>query len=156
MIIGRAEKIDFPSLEIKRVPAKVDTGADASSIWVSSTRIENGELICIFFGPSSKHYTGKEVIFTKEEYTQTRVANSFGQREIRYKVKLTVKILGKTINATFTLSNRENKTYPVLIGRKLLHKKFIVDVSKGSPLVQEEKAKRLLLQNDLQKMEHKE
>lgn len=148
-IIGRAEKAMFPEITGKRVPVKVDTGADACSIWATATELEGDRLHVVFFGEGSQWYTGEEHVFAKKDYTMTRVANSFGHREIRYKVKLKITLKGKTIRGSFTLSNRSNKLYPVLIGRSLLRKKFLVDVSKGSALREEEKARAERLKIEL-------
>lgn len=128
-IIGSREKVTFPTINAKNVPAKVDTGADVSSIWCSEVKRFDDRLECIFFGPNSPYYTGKKLIFREGEYRISRVHNSFGHNERRYKVKIPVVINGRRILASFTLSDRSNKTYPVLIGRKLLLKKFLVDVS---------------------------
>ncbi len=147
--IGRAEKAYFPRLTTKKVPVKIDTGADACSIWASVTALENKHLEVIFFGEGSELYDGKKHIFEEKEYTITRVANSFGHREIRYKVKLGIKIKNRLIRGSFTLSNRSNKLYPVLIGRSLLRNKFIVDVSKGNALRAEEKLRAERLRVDI-------
>lgn len=152
-IIGRAEKAVFPELGAKQVPVKIDTGADACSIWAKATEIENERLHVIFFGEGSAHYDGQEHIFRKGEYSVTRVANSFGHREIRYKVKLRIKLKGRLIRGSFTLSDRSNKLYPVLIGRSLLKHKFIVDVSKGNPLRTEERARAEKLTIELAELE---
>jgi hypothetical protein len=152
-LIGRAEKIDLIDLGFSRVPAKVDTGADASSIWAHSVGVEGDKLEVIFFGPESDYYDGQVHKFPKSAYTMTRVSSSFGQREIRYKLKLKIKVKGRVINGSFTLSDRSAKLYPVLLGRSLLKHKFIVDVSKGRPLIAEEKSRRLKLKDDLQKLD---
>jgi hypothetical protein len=151
-IIGRAEKAAFPDLNVKQLPVKIDTGADACSIWATATELESGRLHVIFFGEGSSFYTGEEHVFKKNEYSITRVANSFGHREIRYKVKLRIKIKGRLIKGSFTLSDRSNKLYPVLIGRTLLKHKFIVDVSKGSPLREEERIRAEKLRRELNDM----
>ncbi|MCA9333079.1 ATP-dependent zinc protease [Candidatus Saccharibacteria bacterium] len=148
-IIGRAERVNLPELGLKGVPAKVDTGADASSIWATGLEVSDNGLEVVFFGPDSPYYSGEKVQFPPGTYTFTRVASSFGQREVRYKVKLRVKVAGRVIYATFTLANRSSKTYPILIGRKLLHGKFIVDVSKGNPLIGEERKKRAIMKKEL-------
>lgn len=132
--IGRAERITFPELDIANVPAKVDTGADASSIWADSVVLKDDGLYVIFFSPESEYYTGLTHIFPKNAYSITRVANSFGHKEIRYKLKLKVKIKKRTVRATFTLSDRSQKLYPILLGRRLLNGKFLVDVQRGKPL----------------------
>jgi len=149
-IIGRAERADLLDLEVSRVPVKVDTGADASSIWAHSIEKRGDKLYVVFFGKDSDYYTGKEHAFSEGEYSVTRVANSFGHRELRYKVKLRIKLKGRIINGTFTLSDRSQKLYPILIGRSLLTKKFIVDVSKGTPLKEAEKERAKKLREDIE------
>lgn len=152
VIIGRAEKADFPQLEATRVPVKIDTGADASTIWAKAIELESDRLHVIFFGPDSKHFTAKEHIFSKGQYSITRVANSFGQREVRYKVKLGIRVKKRLIRGSFTLSDRSQKLYPVLIGRSLLKNKFLVDVSKGNPLRNEEKLRADQLRKELDEL----
>jgi hypothetical protein len=49
--------------------------------------------------------------------------------EERYKVKLLVVVNNRQIRAWFTLTDRSKRSYPVLLGRNVLHRKFIVDVS---------------------------
>lgn len=152
VVIGRAEKADFPQLGAVRVPVKVDTGADASSIWAKTTELEGDRLHVIFFGPGSEHFTAKEHIFGKGQYSITRVANSFGQREVRYKVKLGIRVKKRLIRGSFTLSDRSQKLYPVLLGRSLLKNKFLVDVSKGNPLRTEEKLRADRLRKELDEL----
>lgn len=151
--IGRVEKISFPELEVKGIHAKIDTGADLSSIWVTNIKEENGVLSFKLFGRSSPYYSDKKIEIPAPQYLHTRIANSFGQRELRYVIKLQVRIRGKLVRATFTLANRTNKTYPILIGRKLLQGKFLVDVSKGSPLRELESNKKSRMKKELQVLE---
>jgi len=148
-LIGRAEKVDLPQLSVVKVPAKIDTGADASSIWAHSIKNKNGKLEVVFFGPGSNQHSGEVHVFLPKEYAITRVSNSFGHREVRYKVKLKISVKGKMINGTFTLADRSSKLYPILIGRSLLRNKFLVDVTKGSPLIAEEKARKTALKEEI-------
>jgi ribosomal protein S6--L-glutamate ligase len=148
-IIGRAEKIDLRDFDLRDIPAKVDTGADSSSLWVSNLEEQEDGLHFVLFGPDSEYYTGTVQHFTKPDYELTRVANSFGQKELRYKVKLRITLKDRQIRATFTLSDRSLKTYPILLGRKLLHGKFLVDVADGNPLHEAEKEKAEKLKRDL-------
>lgn len=150
IVIGRAERADLLDLQASDVPVKIDTGADTSSIWAHATDIADGRLHVIFFGKESAFYTGQEHVFGSQEYSVTRVANSFGQSEIRYKVRLRIRIKGKLINGTFTLSDRSKKLYPVLVGRSLLKNKFVVDVAKGDPLAAAEKARAKKLKNEME------
>src|SRR5207253_1394407 len=143
---------NIPSLGLNGIPAKVDTGADASSIWCSKLQVVNGELRCVFFGKRSPFYTGKTVSFSMDNVDLTRVANSFGHRELRYKVKLPIEIKGRKIKATFTLTDRSTKLYPVLIGRSLLKNKFLVDVSRGTPLHEEENERLKRLRKEMRRI----
>lgn len=153
-IIGRAERVDFPDLRLEHVPAKVDTGADISTIWASSVVEKPDGLHCIFFDKGSKYYTGEEIVVTKD-YTITRVASSFGHKELRYKIKLRIRVSGRLVRATFTLSDRSRKTYPILLGRRLLKNKFLVDVAQGKPLVSSEELKAKRLSKELDQIKHK-
>lgn len=148
-IIGRAERIAFLELNIKSVPAKVDTGADTSSVWAGSVVLKDDDLHVVFFSPESEFYTGTTHVFPKNTYSVTRISNSFGHKEIRYKLKLKVKIKKRVVRATFTLSDRSQKLYPVLLGRKLLNGKFLVDVQKGKPLRAAEMARSEQLKAEL-------
>jgi glutathione synthase/RimK-type ligase-like ATP-grasp enzyme len=126
-IIGAKTLIDFPSLGILGVPAKVDTGADSSSIWASNIREEDGELYFTLFDVNSPHYTGEELRLS--QFKLVSVKNSFGVAEYRYKVHLPVVIGGRKLNVRFTLADRGNSSNPVLIGRRTIRNKFIVDVA---------------------------
>jgi len=135
--IGRAEYINFPELELSAVPARIDTGAKTSAIWATNIEEREGVLHCTLFGESSDHHTGTPVIFSS--YGQRVVASSIGEPENRYLVKLLVEIGGRKIRASFTLANRERQVYPVLVGRNVLRGKFIVDVQRGSALIDQER-----------------
>ena len=148
-IIGRVERISFPDLGLRFVPAKIDTGADLSSIWATAVKEDNGVLKFKLFGKKSKFYTGQTIEVEAPHYLLTRIANSFGQRELRYVVKFQVKINNKVVRSSFTLADRSNKTYSILIGRKLLNKKFVVDVSRGRPLLAIENQKKSKLDKEL-------
>lgn len=138
-IIGGVEKVTLPSLGTKQVLAKVDTGADISSIWCGHIkRLENG-IECIFFAPKSEYYTGQKYFFKKEDYKVSRIYSSFGHDQRRYKIKLPIIIGNRRILASFTLADRSQKTYPILIGRRLIAKKFLVDVA----IAQEDMRKKL-------------
>lgn len=149
-VIGRVEKASLPSFGIKNIYAKIDTGADLSSIWATDIIEKNGILRFKVFGKASPLYTGQVIKVEKPHYLLTRVTNSFGHSELRYVVKLQLKLKDKLVKATFTLSNRSNKTYPILIGRKLLYRRFLVDVSKGTPLNEVESKRKSELKKEME------
>ncbi len=115
---------------IKNVPAKVDTGADSSSIWASNITInDQKQLEFTLFAPASPLFTGE--IITADKFKAKRVRNSTGDVTIRYQVELPTSIKGRKINVRYTLADRSRNKFPVLIGRRTLHNKFLVDVSEA-------------------------
>lgn len=125
--IGHNVLIDFVG-HISGVPAKVDTGADKSSVWVSDVDVDqDGQLSFVLFGKKSPHYTGETIRPT--HFSASRVRNSTGHEQVRYRTELLVNIAGKQVKALFTLSDRSLNTYPVLIGRRTLYNRFVVDVA---------------------------
>lgn len=127
LTIGRRELVDFPELHLSGLEAKVDTGAYTTALHCHDLREEKGILYFKLLDPSHAMYTGKEQSFA--EYTQKEIKNSFGETEKRYIIKTIVKIGPKRIKSVISLTDRGTMRYPVLIGRKLLKNRFVVDVS---------------------------
>jgi hypothetical protein len=131
-IIGRKEKITLPELGLNLVWAKIDTGAYTSSLHAEEIREEvlEGKTVLKFQILMSQHskFTGKTLVF--EKFREKKVKNSFGQTEIRYLIETKLQLAGETFRAEFTLSDRSSMKNSVLLGRKILRGKFLVDVSK--------------------------
>ena len=138
--IGRADRVDLPEHGLFGVPAKVDTGAKTSAVWASNAHVRGDLLVFTFFGPESPLYTGEE--HTAVDFEQVAVSSSSGHTEVRYKLPLLLKVRGKKIRANFTLADRSQQAYPVLIGRNALRGKFLVDVKRGRPDRQSEQERR--------------
>src|SRR5689334_18882291 len=102
-VIGRAEHVQLPQHGKILVPAKVDTGADNSSVWASQIKVDDSGLSFVLFDEQSEFYTGKQLTAAPDDYYQIWIANSFGQRERRYVVKLQVYVLGRKVRASFAL-----------------------------------------------------
>lgn len=129
-IIGRTTDIVLVSEDSLKIPAKVDTGADGSSIWASEFSMsDDGSLSFCLFAKGSPYYTGRR--HSTKKYKASAVRSAHGTLQVRYKIELTVVIEKRRVRASFTLADRSLNTYPVLIGCRLLNNKFIVDVSKG-------------------------
>lgn len=141
--IGSRESISFPEQGITNVPAKVDTGADSTSVWASNITEQNGELSFTLFAPGSHYYTGKKIV--TRDYVVTYVRNSFGHTEERYKVKIPVRIRSKRVRVELTLADRSKNRYPVLIGKATLRNRFFVDVRRDGILKAKNPAKILVM-----------
>ena len=127
MHIGTIENVSLPDDAIYDVPAKIDTGADSSAIWASNIKLTDGVLAFNFFAPGSAYYREEPV--TTTAFKKASVKNSFGHEETRYKVRLRVSVGSITVTRWFSLADRSRNTYPILLGKNFLHKRFVVDVS---------------------------
>lgn len=127
-VIGKNELVEICGR--KNVPAKIDTGADSSSVWASDIEITEDNILRFkLFGPKSPFYNGK--ILSRTDYKVAAVRSATGEEQIRFRTHLTLKVAGKSIRALVNLSDRSKNNYPILLGRRTLNKKFLVDVSKS-------------------------
>ena len=135
-IIGRSEEIDIVQVALS-VPAKVDTGAYRSSIHAGDIKVvdKNGQKVLRFSILGHKNAVIKRDI-ESTDFHEVAVRSSNGQAEKRYEVKLKIKLANKVFKTSFSLSDRANNLYPVLIGRTALNNRFIVDVSKSAVKVE--------------------
>lgn len=136
-LIGRREYVSFPLLNINRLEAKVDTGAYTSSMHCEEIELlnENGKPVLYFTLLEAPGGQKKEYRFY--EFSTKKIKNSFGEMEERYIIKTLLKLGRKKIHCNISLSNRDNMRYPVLIGRKPLKGRFLVDVNQlhlGGPV----------------------
>ena len=126
-IVGTNTVVDF--LNYHNVPAKIDTGADSSAVWASDIEMQpNGILRFKFFAPSSPFY--RDEFHEATDYSVSVVRSSNGSEQIRYHVKIPTKIGKRVIKVNYTLADRSSNNFPILIGRRTLQNKFLVDVSK--------------------------
>ena len=90
---------------------------------------KNGTLSFKLFGKKSEFYTG-ETIETKN-YKVVVTRSSHGEEKIFYRTHITIRLGTHRIKALMTLSSREKNNFPILIGKRTLKNKYIVDVSKN-------------------------
>ena len=124
-VIGRFDKADFPLLNLENIAIKIDTGAYTSSIHCENMEEIDDRLVCKFLDEEHPLYNGKEFIFKDYDIVFVRSSNGIIQK--RYQVESTIKLFNKIFKISLTLSARQEMRFPVLIGRKFLTKKFIVD-----------------------------
>ncbi len=131
-IIGRKDLVSFPEFELENVPVKIDSGAYSSSMHCQSIEVvefgEKEQLRVIFLDSGISGYTGKEVIF--DDFKTKVVKSSNGIAQERFFVKGTVRLFGETYETVFSLTERTGLRNPILLGRRLLNKRFLIDTSK--------------------------
>lgn len=124
-VIGKFDKADFPLLKMENIAIKIDTGAYTSSIHCNNIVEQEDALHCTFLDEEHPLYNDTEIIF--KDYDIVFVKSSNGIIQKRFQVQSTIKIFNKIYKISLSLSARQEMRYPVLIGRKFLNKKFIVD-----------------------------
>ncbi len=138
-IIGRVEKITFLKWGIEDLPVKIDTGAYTCSIHCKHIIEKDGVLEFKLLCPKTEKYNNK--LITTEKYQIKKVRSSNGKQQKRYVIDANAVFFGKKYKVKFSLSDREKMNYPVLIGRRFLNRKFVVDVSKKNISLKEKKEK---------------
>lgn len=128
-IIGRLEYVNIPELNITGVSAKIDTGAYRGSIHASNIKeIErDGKKFLTFTLLDSDHneYDGK--VYEVDEYTTGKFRGTQVDYHERYVIPVTLEIAGKRIKTQLSLSDRKDLRFPILIGRKPLKRKFLIN-----------------------------
>lgn len=133
-LLGRRELVDFPAFALGGVEAKVDTGAYTSAIHCSNIHIETDAeqravLMVELLDPGHEGADGRPLAFT--EFALRDIRSSNGEVQERYVIRAVVQLYGENFETDFSLSDRSDMKYPVLLGRSLLQQgRFAVDVAK--------------------------
>ncbi|NBP67106.1 MAG: peptidase [Cytophagia bacterium] len=127
-VLGRYDRVDLPGLGLKNIHVKVDTGAYRCSLHCQSAKVVNGILEFVLLDEEHPEFTGMK--FTASTFHERDIKNSFGEVERRYVITTTIKIFNEEITAEFSLSNRGSLKFPILLGRKILQARYLIDVKK--------------------------
>ncbi|MEM6997941.1 MAG: RimK/LysX family protein [Patescibacteria group bacterium] len=123
VVIGRKVQVVFGGLMTGiEVTAKVDTGAYTGGLHAEEIKVDNDEL---YFKPFSK----TNPVVRIKDYRQKWVKTSKGDKETRYVIRMPAKVNDVETELELTLAKRSEMKNELLIGRKNLYDKFIVDVS---------------------------
>lgn len=134
-ILGRSERIDLPTLALRGIEAKVDTGAYTSAIHCAdihlTTDLATGRpvLHVRLLDPSHPATDGRLLAFY--EFDRRDIRSSNGEVQARYVIRTVVQLFGHRYEAEFSLADRSDLRYPMLLGRTLLRQgHFVVDVAR--------------------------
>jgi len=126
ILIGRREVADLPTFGLENKIVKIDSGAYTSSIDVENIRKDNNLLYVVFEKNSA------EICF--KDFSTKRIKSSNGILQERYVINGDIILGQKKYKTPFSLTDRSGMRYPILLGRKLLNKKFLIDTSKANLL----------------------
>lgn len=132
VVLGWKEYLDLPELGIRRLKAKIDTGARTSALHVSSFRVlrDHGDGTADLEIRVPLTRTGdREVTARVRQLDRIKVTDSGGHPEIRPVIETPISLgpVRKTIR--LTLTDRTGMLFRMLLGRKALEGDFVVDVS---------------------------
>jgi hypothetical protein len=142
-ILGRYDRVDLPQLGLSNIHAKIDTGAYTSSLHCHRAQVVDGNLEFILLDEEHPEFTGMKFVFPQFEVRN--IKNSFGEVERRFVIVTTLKIFNEDITTEFSLSNRGSLKFPILIGRKILRDRFLIDVKKKNLSYREKRQQQRLV-----------
>ncbi|UTZ28292.1 ATP-dependent zinc protease [Vibrio campbellii] len=133
MIIGNAEAICLPELGITHLEARIDTGAQTSSLHVDnleSTEQDGQSYVEFDLHPDVYHL--EQVVRCKAPLKANRkVKSSNGTFEHRCVITTMLRMGDQEWPIDITLTNREKMTYMMLLGRQGMTDKVLVDPSQS-------------------------
>lgn len=128
-IVGWCENVRFPNLGDCTIKAKVDTGAQTSALhaWKIKSFDKDGEQWITFeIHPRQKTKEGK-IMCEAKVLTKKDIKSSNGQVESRYTIRTPAIIGQHQYDVDLTLTNRDEMGFRMLLGRKAIKGRFLVD-----------------------------
>ena len=127
--IGWREWIYLPKYDDFPIKAKVDTGARTSALHATQIKEydNNGKKLVSF----RLHQSNKHVDISTQLIRYLKITSSFGDSEIRPLIKLKIRLGKRSWFTEVTLTKRSRMTYPMLIGRNTLMKKYLIHSHKS-------------------------
>ncbi|WP_245549959.1 ATP-dependent zinc protease family protein [Kiloniella laminariae] len=124
--IGWREVISLPTLQIKDMKAKIDTGARTSALHAVDIKpfIQDGKDWVEFWVPLHHHRHGVQCFC--EVVDQRHIKNTGGEAQERYVVKTTLVLGQQNWPIEVSLANRRSMGFALIIGRTAIRGKRIL------------------------------
>lgn len=123
----------MPELGIAEIKAKIDTGSQSSAlhaVHIRSYRRSGRDLIDFDVHPHQRD--SRLTVHAEAELVDERnVRSSSGHVELRPVVLIAVKMRGRLWTTEFTLTGRGRMGFRVLLGRRALSGRFVVDTERS-------------------------
>ncbi len=129
--IGLTDKIDFVEFGMENIDCKIDTGANTSALHCHKVQlIETEEKPFVqFYLLDPAHPAYCQQAFRAYDFKERKVKSSFGNAQNRFSIKTKIQFMGRTFKTEFTLSDRGKMRFPILLGKRFLKGRFLVDVT---------------------------
>jgi len=127
--IGWREWIYLPKYDDFAIKAKVDTGARTSALHATQIKEydKNGKTMVSF----RLHQSNKHIDISTHLIRYVKITSSFGNSEVRPLIRLKIRLGERSWFTEVTLTKRTRMTYPMLIGRNTLMKKYLIHSHKS-------------------------
>lgn len=128
-IIGWREWCALPDLKLPGVVAKIDTGAKTSCLHAFRIKnfVRDGEEWLRFYVHPIQRHRHPEILCEARLADERTVTSSNGKAENRPVISTRFKMGKHTFATELTLTNRDEMGFRMLIGRRALARRFIVD-----------------------------
>ncbi len=127
-VVGWKEQVALPDLKIKSVIAKIDTGANLATIDADDIKfVTRKDVKYVKFTVKKRNNTVRKTSAPLAGFK--RIKSSNGDVERRPYIKTDILMDGITKNIELTLTDRGPMDYTMLIGRKALGRRWIVNPS---------------------------
>ena len=128
-ILGWREWVALPDLGLPALKAKVDTGALTSALHaflIEPYSRDGRDMVRFLIHPLQRNQE-----FSVEchcpVYDFREVADSGGHREMRYVIQTVIDLSGERWPIELTLTNRDTMLFRMLLGRRAMVDRFVVD-----------------------------
>ncbi|HEX4044614.1 MAG TPA: ATP-dependent zinc protease [Gammaproteobacteria bacterium] len=131
--IGWREWVGLPDLGITTIKAKIDTGARTSALHAFSLEpfTEQGQQKIRFGIHPLQHDTQTIITCVADIVDKRMVTDSGGHQEERYVIATQITIAGQSWPIEITLTERETMLFRMLLGRRALRKRFLVNPARS-------------------------
>ncbi|WP_284125743.1 ATP-dependent zinc protease family protein [Parerythrobacter aestuarii] len=127
-IVGWREMVALPDLTEARIPAKIDTGARTSSLHaLEIERFDRDGHRWVRFLLDIGEGRSEPVTVEAPRADKRIVTSSNGEAQERFIIRTTLELGELRFKAEFSLADRSDMKFPILIGRTALRRRFLVD-----------------------------
>ncbi|MFA0087369.1 ATP-dependent zinc protease [Vibrio sp. 10N.261.51.F12] len=133
MIIGNLELCSLPELGITDLEVRIDTGAKTSSLHVDNlTRTKRDGRLYVQYDLHPDIYHLEQIVHCESLVVDSRrIKSSNGDVEQRCVISTLFRLGDREWPIEVTLTNRQDMSYMMLLGREAMNEKVYVDPSRA-------------------------